>query len=425
MLLAASLAFATPALADYPRTAMIATGGAREYWDSAYQRELASKDLMILSVWPGWGSGRNITMNTVATRIKAINPSTKIFLYTLSESLRTPVDAAWKPLGDQVAANRWWLYQSTFGGTIVPSSFGNGHMSLNMSSQSRRNSSGQNFAQWYGAWLAAQFGTPNPAVDGFFMDNVYWAPRVDGDWNGDGSIDSRNNNTVRAWVRQGAVQQVQTMKSRMPGKMFLANAADWGLADAVITEYNGQFNGAVYEHMLGRPNSEETWGGWNAMMRAYRKIMAATASPKYVICMQGGSVTDYQAARYGIASCSMDNGYHMFSNNSDWLHDVVHFDEYDAKLGEPTQSPPTSAWQSGVYRREFQNGIVLVNPKGNGSRTVNLGGTFVKLSGRQAPGVNNGATVTSVTLADRDGLILMRSGARVNVPESPAGFRVE
>ena len=59
-----------------------------------------------------------------------------------------------------------------------------------------------------------------------------------------------------------------------------------------------------------------------------------------------------------------------------------------------------------MWRRDFDNGIVLVNPSGNGAKTVNLGGTFRKLSGTQ-PG-NNGAIVTSVTLADRDGIILSR-----------------
>jgi hypothetical protein len=40
--------------------------------------------------------------------------------------------------------------------------------------------------------------------------------------------------------------------------------------------------------------------------------------------------------------------------------------------------------------------------------TVSLGGTFTKLNGTQAPQVNNGSRVTSVTLQDRDGMILKR-----------------
>ena len=48
----------------------------------------------------------------------------------------------------------------------------------------------------------------------------------------------------------------------------------------------------------------------------------------------------------------------------------------------------TAPWMQGVWRRDFDNGIVLVNPKGNGSQTVSLGGTFTKLKGTQAPTVN-------------------------------------
>jgi hypothetical protein len=58
MALALLLAETSPALADYPRIAMISTSGAREYWDASYRRELASADLLVLSVWPGWGSIR-------------------------------------------------------------------------------------------------------------------------------------------------------------------------------------------------------------------------------------------------------------------------------------------------------------------------------------------------------------------------------
>ncbi len=77
-------------------------------------------------------------------------------------------------------------------------------------------------------------------------------------------------------------------------------------------------------------------------------------------------------------------------------------------LGYPTTQPPPAAGQNGVWRRDFDHGIALVNPKGNGAQTVSLGGTFVHLTGSQNPSLNNGSAVTSVTLQDRDGLILLR-----------------
>ena len=85
--------------------------------------------------------------------------------------------------------------------------------------------------------------------------------------------------------------------------------------------------------------------------------------------------------------------------------------------------PQTSPWQHGVYRRDFDNGIALVNPKGNGTQTVQLETSYRHLSGNQAPGVNNGQTVTSVTLQDRDGIILMKLAPQVK-PDPPGNVKV-
>ena len=60
-----------------------------------------------------------------------------------------------------------------------------------------------------------------------------------------------------------------------------------------------------------------------------------------------------------------------------------------------------------VYRRDYVGGVALVNPT-NSPVTVNLGGTFRKIKGTQAPLVNDGSLVTSVTLPAMDGLVLLR-----------------
>jgi hypothetical protein len=94
-------------------------------------------------------------------------------------------------------------------------------------------------------------------------------------------------------------------------------------------------------------NAIETWAGWSVMMQTYRKVMNASADPKLVIFHHNSTTgTDYQSIRYGLGS--------------------NRYDEFDAALGYPT------------------------------------------LSGNQDPTVNNGQTVTSVTLQDRDAVILIR-----------------
>ena len=167
----------------------------------------------------------------------------------------------------------------------------------------------------------------------------------------------------------------------------------------------------------------ETWGGWAATLAEYRKVMGAVAAPKLVVFNQWGSSTDYQGMRYGLGTCLLDDAYYSFTDNAQQYYGVVWFDELDQKLGAG-ESKPTAAWQKGVWRRDFDNGIVLVNPKGNGPQTVTLETSYIKIRGTQDPATNSGQTVTTVTLKDRDGIILLRQNPKTR-PATPTGFSVE
>ncbi len=67
--------------------------------------------------------------------------------------------------------------------------------------------------------------------------------------------------------------------------------------------------------------------------------------------------------------------------NIDYGGGVQYYPEYQLNLGSPTAPPPASVssylW-NGVYRRDFQNGFVLVNP-GSTTYTLNLGGTYQQM----------------------------------------------
>jgi len=177
-------------------------------------------------------------------------------------------------------------------------------------------------------------------------------------------------------------------------------------------------DGGVLEAMIGESWSVESWGGWNATMAQYQKAMGPVRSPKLVIFNTWGRVTDYQAMRYSLATCLMNNAWFSYTDSGQGYHGVAWFDEFNVNLGQSTTQPPTAPWHNGVWRRDFENGIALVNPKGNGPQTVTLETAFVKINGSQAHNVNNGATVTSVTLQDRDGIILLRQNA-VRKPKPP------
>jgi putative cell wall-binding protein/chitodextrinase len=74
-----------------------------------------------------------------------------------------------------------------------------------------------------------------------------------------------------------------------------------------------------------------------------------------------------------------------------------------------------------VWRRDFSGGISLVNPTEK-SATVDLGGTFRKITGTQAPSVNDGSLVTAVTLAPHDGIVLLLTSAPPADTTKPSVF---
>ena len=133
-----------------------------------------------------------------------------------------------------------------------------------------------------------------------------------------------------------------------------------------------------------------------------------------------GSVLEYQYMRYALCTTLLGDGFFMNGTAGyDWSKPRW-YDEYGddsltqvnvprGYLGLPTQVRPTSAAFAlgplGVWKRTFQNGTIYVNPRGNGVQTISATGTA--LQGTQQPTINNGAHVTSITLQDGDGRILL------------------
>ncbi|MGC1386705.1 MAG: putative glycoside hydrolase [Steroidobacteraceae bacterium] len=423
-LLPAAAAFAWQA-PPFPRVGGNFIGSPQNYENPAVQAQLARYDMSIILTWPGWQNGRGTTLEQVIKNIKAQNPNTLVFNYTLMESLNSSPGGTdvWSAERSALNNNHWWLYPAGTGGTPVVS--GPSYVT-NETLFTTTDSNGYHFVDWFANFIVKNIYAPAPSLDGIYSDNIFWKPRVDGDWNRDGITDSQNDPTVQSWLRQGERQYINDLRSAMPGKYQIGNLGDLGGAAAVFPELAGQLNGGFMEGLIGFSWSPETWGGWQTMMAAYRKEMAAVAAPQLAMFAQIGSITDYQSMRYGLASCLMDNAYYTFNSSANYS-DLPWFDEYNANLGQATSPPSTSAWQKGVYRRDFANGIALVNPKGNGTQTVTLETSFRRLSGSQAPFVNNGQITQTVTLQDRDGIILLRLNAQPtsSTPAPPANVTVQ
>ena len=403
---------------NFPRLGGVLISSPHNYEDSAYQAQIGRLNVVMINTWQGWRgySGNVTTLDAVVKNLKAINPSIKVFNYSMLEQVGAGQGSVqgYKDQFQKVTAMNWWVYNNGVSGTRALSTWQGSYgpfYEVNLTSFAPVDANGDLWTDWFAKWVNTNFLAPSPSLDGIYTDSVSWYPfsASDSDWNRDGTVDATKGATTAQWYRLGYRHYFDKVNALAPGRMQIANLANWGDPNSNLTEYSGVLNGGVIEGILGFSWSPENWGSWSAMLKWYRKTMAAVAAPKLVMFHQNLTpATDYQALRYGLTSCLMDDGYYAVSPNGAY-HDVVWYDEFDNNLGQATSTPPGAAWQNGVYRRDFDKGIALVNPKGNGPQTVTLEAAFRKISGKQAPGINNGQVVTTVHLNDRDGIILLRT----------------
>ena len=413
----AANAFTPP---PFPRLAGINIGAPQNYGDPTYEANLGKLSFTIISMWPGFKPG-GMTMDAAIKAIKAHNPNELVFIY-VNENEHQIVGGAYTSYEAKLNQMDWWLYpKGCSGGTPVQSTYGAGYNAINNSTHTRKDSNGDDGVDWMTKYFVQNFAAAAPSADGFFMDNVFYQPLVNGDWTCSGQSQSDTSATAGTALRQGYQRYFSLTRQLMPGKYEIGNIGNWADATTPIPEYQGMADGGVLEAYIGANYSYETWAGWSAMMSKYHAIMSMVNAPKLVIFDTHGSATDYQTMRYALTSALMDDAYFCYTDMAHEYSSVPWFDEYNAQLGAAVTPAQTGAWQKGVYRRDFENGVALVNPKGNGTQTVTLETAFVKLKGSQSPSVNDGSTVTKVTLNERDGIVLLRKPP-THQPKPPTEF---
>jgi hypothetical protein len=377
---------------------------------TSYQQQVAKLGAAVIGTYPGWSSG-GFNMQSASAAVRAINPNIKLTQYIMTmsanQSWASQGASGWGPSWIEYSNANLWLRSTYPSGGIETSG------SFNLV-----NIVDTGFQQWMATWAAANAMSSN--YDGIYIDNVFYQPRSSGDYLKNGTTQTASAE-AQTW-RDAYAAFTTKLRAAMPaGSQVWGNTADW--ASGSISGYNQMLNGGVIESLIGQSYSYET-EGWPQMMNAYKIIMNATTPNGYQIFEQDGTASDYQGMRYGLTSSLMDNAYYYFNVTGPGGGAIITwFDEFNFNLGPATSAAYSAGtmtpYQNGVYRRDFENGIALVNPKGNGTQTVTLETSYKHLSGTQAPTVNNGQTVTTVTLNDRDGVILQRLTSQP-VPDAPS-----
>lgn len=367
--------------------------------------EIARADIVILGFYPGWNpNGSRNPYRDVVQAIKKKNPHALVGTYTiLSEAQEnTPRYLKYADKAQKLDQQNWWLRQAD--GSKVQWTSDYDAYEVNITDWVRPDAQGRRYPQWLAERDYQIFFRNVPEFDIWYFDGVNWRQRIRrADWDLDGKDDDGDELRIQQAFRRGEAAEWARARELAPSMILMGNADN----DLSYPEYRGKLQAVFLEGMMGY-----SWSllnrGWEKMMDRYHTVFHNLAAPRIVGFHVSGRIDDYKFFRFAYTSCLMDDGYISFSDETVGAGSVPWFDEYDVKLGRALDPPQLVPWQDGVYRRAFENGVVLVNPSIR-SKSIQIESGFRRFSGRQAPDINSGGIVDGrVTIPARDGLVLVR-----------------
>ncbi|MDO8463544.1 MAG: putative glycoside hydrolase [bacterium] len=356
-------------------------------------RDLARWDVIVLDM--------EVARNTPVAfdLLRRTNPEAKLFAYVTAQEIRRdaaahPQAALRRDLAARIA-DAWYLTSAV----------------------------GDRISWWPQTWLLditdpawtdalATFVAEEIATDarwdGVYYDNLWgsisWLDRGELALAGAGSGATAAQRD-RAWV-DGTRRLLTATRARVPEDFLITGNGSSTYADLV--------NGLLLEHF---PNTNE--GDWSASMRALFAIVERGTAPVFAMVNTNTGNTgvwqNFRLMRFGLTSALLGGGYASFDFGDQDHAQRWWYDEYEAFLGDPVGKPFRidaggafdPAFPTGVYRREYAHGIVLVNATAE-PFTVAFDEEFERLRGEQDPAVNSGEIIQSLTLAPHDGTVLLR-----------------
>lgn len=283
---------------------------------------------------------------------------------------------------------------------------------------------------------ARSFGLYVKPWDGIYQDSLSYHPyqyavrTANGMTDVDANLDGRPDSQAaleRAW-KAGMRRYTARLRADLPGKLLLANGADWGNT----TDLKG-VDGTLYEqgidYILARQNGVtirslvDQANRWCAVNSGRPRIYSTISYwkgfvdplPANAAQLMQSDPDAQRRMRFGLATALMAGMYYDFEYSSNPGSSAI-FDEYrggdlnrQGYLGQPLAA--ARQLRHGVWRRDFQNGVAFVN-ESSAPASLDLSGQRLRrLKGTQNPTINSGAAAGTVTIPSLDGLILLRSGA--------------
>ncbi len=246
--------------------------------------------------------------------------------------------------------------------------------------------------------------------DGIFYDNtsdaISWVRSGNIDLNNDRRVES-NSYIDRQW-KKGTMKILKLSRELSPDLLIIGNSA----SDIDFQKY---LNGRMFETF---PTPWE--GDWAYVSNLYlNKFPTKSLWPNlYVINSNTenvGLMDNYRKMRYGLTSTLLGSGYYSFDFGDQAHAQTWWYDEYDSFLGKPQSKAynlldhNSQKLKDGLWRRDFDKAVVIVNASDQEQDYVFKGESFEKINGQQDRRINNGTKINWLRLAPRDGVILLKT----------------
>lgn len=250
--------------------------------------------------------------------------------------------------------------------------------------------SNENFRQW---WIQQARDGLSQGFTGIFIDDVNLVMNLSNGTTSDTPIDPNNGlpMTTANWEHYFA-DFLKEVRQALPNVEICHNALWFAgngapLSDAAVAE---EIQAANYINLeRGFADTGLTNSGTWSMDSLFSYIDAVHQLGSKILAEQYGFDGQFSLASYFL----VNKGGDLFANDSVTPYNWPSM--YDVQLGTPIRG----RWNwNGLIRRDFSQGIVMINPPNAKSITMSFPPGFTDL---------NGNSVTTVTLAGRQGIILM------------------
>ena len=359
---------------------------------SAKIAELAKWDLLVLDM------ETQVRSLAALKKIRELNPDIIMLVYITPQEIKNDANTGYSIMRKKLAAgiNPGW-YLTDLGNNKL--SFWPGTSLLNVADNSPEINGLQ--LNEYIAQFVAQDILSTGLWDGVFYDNAWkdvkWLTGDTVDLNKDGQKDS----DIDSHWREGT-RKIYTETRRLTNNRYII------VGNATSDVYKNDLNGIMLESFPSL--------GWEETMRVYSSNQEGLPQPRINIINTNtgnkGNSNDFKKIRFGLASTLLLNGHYSFDFGDKDHAQTWWYDEYDLELGKPLAAAVSlnnkTQFKEDVWRREYENGIALVNPTSE-PQDIDLGGEYEKIKGTQDYAVNDGSIVSQVTLQARDGLVMLRT----------------